>query len=359
VRHRHATVHGTRRSAERELARLVAEQESSPVQAPDEPINWGPTTAINDAIAAWQANGWEDLSPKTARRDESAWEVNIGKSIGRRRIATLGPYDVEQYFRGLKHKGLSEGSVKMVKAVLHRACRPARRWSGNTLPNPIADTELPAWRLHERGEKVRAPEPEEVTALLIAAGNDDPRVAPFLRLLSATGMRRGEACALQWSDVNFDAATVRVDEAVVAARGGAVVRGPKTRASIRTIALDSGTLAQLEGLQAEQAELAALSGLSLGLEAFVFSFEAGGETPPHPDSFSHALARVRSKAGLAPDIHLHSLRHFHATALDPVISEAQKQTRLGWSTVHMARHYTDGVPAEDRRAAEHIGRLLG
>jgi hypothetical protein len=25
----------------------------------------------------------------------------------------------------------------------------------------------------------------------------------------------------------------------------------------------------------------------------------------------------------------------------------------------MARHYTDGVPAEDRRAAEHIGRLLG
>jgi hypothetical protein len=44
--------------------------------------------------------------------------------------------------------------------------------------------------------------------------------------------------------------------------------------------------------------------------------------------------------------------------LDPVISEAQKQARLGWSTVHMARHYTDGVPAEDRRAAEHIGRLL-
>ena len=45
--------------------------------------------------------------------------------------------------------------------------------------------------------------------------------------------------------------------------------------------------------------------------------------------------------------------------LDPVISEAQKQTRLGWSTVHMARHYTDGVEAEDRRAAEYLGDLLG
>ena len=81
--------------------------------------------------------------------------------------------------------------------------------------------------------------------------------------------------------------------------------------------------------------------------------------PPHPDSMTHALTRIRDQADLPSDIHLHSLRHFHATALDPVISEAQKQARLGWSTVHMARHYTDGVPAEDRRAAEHIGRLLG
>jgi hypothetical protein len=42
-------------------------------------------------VAAQQANGWEDLSPETARRYESAWEVDIRKSIGRRRIATLGP----------------------------------------------------------------------------------------------------------------------------------------------------------------------------------------------------------------------------------------------------------------------------
>ena len=64
---------------------------------------------------------------------------------------------------------------------------------------------------------------------------------------------------------------------------------------------------------------------------------------------SHTFATVRSKAKVAADVHMHSLRHFHATVLDPVISEAQKQTRLGWSTVKMARHYTDSVPEEDRR----------
>lgn len=45
--------------------------------------------------------------------------------------------------------------------------------------------------------------------------------------------------------------------------------------------------------------------------------------------------------------------------LDAVISEKQKQSRLGWTNAIMARHYTDSVPDEDRRAAEHIGRLLG
>ena len=226
------------------------------------------------------------------------------------------------------------------------------------LPNPIGDTELPTWRLDERADKVRAPEREEVTALLAAARKDDVRVAVFFRLLAATGMRRGEACALRWSDIDFEAGTVRVDEAVVAGRGGAVVRSPKTRASVRTLAVDSGTLTEIEALRDEQTQLATACGVSIGPNAFVFSFEPGGAIPPYPDSYSHALARVRIKAGVRADIHLHSLRHFHATALDAVISEAQKQTRLGWSTVQMARHYTDGVPAEDRRAAEHIAQLL-
>jgi integrase len=359
VRHKHARFRGSRRQAERELARLVAEQESAPAAIPEEPTAWGPTTTVNDAIAAWRDNGWDDLSPKTALRYESVWEVHIRRTIGRQRIASLGPYEVERYFRELKGKGLSEGSVRMVRAVLHRACRLARRWSGNVLPNPIGDTELPTWRLDERAEKVRAPELGEIVKLLSAAKAGDIRILVFIRVLAATGVRRGEACALRWCDIDMTAGTLRVDEAIVAAKGGAVVRSPKTRASIRTVAVDAGTLEVIEQLRREQERVAAACGQSMTDDGFVFSFEPGGLVPPYPDSFSHALSRLRTKSGVASDVHLHSLRHFHATVLDPVVSEAQKQARLGWSTVQMARHYTDGVPEEDRRAAEHVGALLG
>ena len=91
---------------------------------------------------------------------------------------------------------------------------------------------------------------------------------------------------------------------------------------------------------------------------FVFSADPGGTRPPYPDTLSRAFTKARIAAGLPADLHLHSLRHFQATSLDAVIPERQKQARLGWSTVHMARHYTDSISSEDRRAANHIGNLL-
>lgn len=325
---------------------------------PEEPTRWGASTTINNAIAAWRDNGWDDLSPKTARGYESTWRVHIEKSIGKRKIASLGPYDIERYYRSLKSTGLSPSTVHQVKAILHRSCRLAHKWSGGTLPNPAADAELPVWKLVERRDEVRAPEVEEVVRLVHAARDDDPRFGCFVLLLAATGMRRGEACALRWSDFDEDAGTVRVDESVVSAKGGALVKSPKTSASVRRVALDESTIEALRALRLQQEHIALSAGVEIGPHAFVFSTSADGSLPPHPDAVSHAFGRIRTKAGVAEDVHLHSLRHFHATAVDGVVSEAQKQARLGWSTIQMSRHYTDGLSAEDHRAAEHVGRLL-
>jgi integrase len=359
VRHKYATFEGTKRAAERKLARWVTKQEDEPARVPElEEHTWGPTTTVNDAIEGWKNNGWQDLSPNTVRGYEGVWRRNVRDSIGRKRIATLSPYEVERYFRGLKESGAGYTTVRLARALLNRSCRLARKWSGNVLPNPVADTELPSWGPSERPKAVRSPEPAEVLALLQAARVADVRVAVLIRLVAATGMRRGEACAVRWKDLDTKAGTVMIDEGVVSTQDGAEARQPKTRSSTRKVALDTVTLAELAELRREQETLARACDLKLTPESFVFSFEPGGEIPPHPDTISHVFAKVRTKAKVATDVHLHSLRHFHATQIDSVISEAQKQVRLGWSTVQMARHYTDGVPEEDRRAADHIGLLL-
>jgi integrase len=359
IRHRSQFFRGSKRAAEKELARLVLEQDVDPEVVPDDASRpWGPTTTINDAISGWKANGWDDLSPVTARRYESVWKVHIEDAIGKKRIASLSPYDVEKYFRQLKANGAGRETVRYVRSVLHRACRLARKWSGNQLHNPVTDTEIPTWGLEDMPTPVRAPTTEEVLALIGAAAALDNRYSVALRVVAATGMRRGEACALRWSDIDWEAGTLTIDESVIPAEGGAAIKSPKTRASIRQVAIDQGTVLALRELRSEQESIAAVGEIAVADDGFVFSAEPDGQLPPYPDTLSRAFTKARLAAKLPSDLHLHSLRHFQATSLDTVIPERQKQARLGWSTVHMARHYTDPLSEEDRRAARHIGELL-
>lgn len=357
VRQKSSTVHGSKRQAERELSLLILEHGGKLPEETASGTRWGECTTINDAIEGWSQNGWQDLSPTTVRHYQDLWDRYIRPTIGPKRIVDLNAYELERFFRRLADQGTGSTTIRHVRGVLHRACRLARKWSGNSIPNPVTDTELPAARL-EQESHVRAPEVGEVSALLAEAFDYDLRVAAFIRLVAVTGARRGEACALRWSDVDEASSTVRIDEAVVTAGGGAVVKGPKTRASVRTVAVDPDSLTVLRRLRIEQSTLAMACGYSLSPDGFVFSAEPGGRVPPYPDAMSRAFARVRVRAGVAEDLHLHSLRHFHATVVDPIISEAQKQARLGWTTIRMARHYTDRIPAEDRRAAEHVASLL-
>jgi len=306
VRHRYERFTGNKRGAQRALAALVTEVEQARDVVDPENI-WASSTTLNAAFDAWKLNGWQDLSPSTTRRYESIWQVHVERSIGRRKISELSAYDFERFFRKLKADGLARASVRQTRAILNRTCRLARRWSGGVLPNPVAETELPNWSM-DADRVVRAPEATEVAALLRACAEEDQRVAAFVRVVTATGVRRGEACALRWSDVDFEARTITIDESIVASRGGAIVKGPKTRASIRRLSIDTGTVEVLAALRDEQRELAAMCDTELTDESFVFSFEPGGATPPYPDVMSHAFASMRDRAKVASDVHLHSLR---------------------------------------------------
>ena len=91
-RHRGRPFHGTKRAAERELARLVVTQEDETEVVPDEPARRCPPAAtVNDAIAGWRANGWDDLSPVTVRRYEDVWKRHSARGIGKRRSRRSPP----------------------------------------------------------------------------------------------------------------------------------------------------------------------------------------------------------------------------------------------------------------------------
>ena len=357
VRHKHTTFVGSKRAAERELARLSLEFESTAQPSPDQGTLWGVRTTFNDAILAWKENGWQDLSPKTVSDYESLYRRHIKDKVGDKAIAKIGVFELEAYFRTLSQNGLGTSGIRQVRAILHKAAKLAGKWSGGVIPNPVSLADLP--KSSSKSGQVRSPTLEEVrTILQIAEEGNNIQIAVMIRLIAATGMRRGEAAALRWSDISFQLQEVIIDEAVVGAQGALVIKTPKTFGSLRTVAVDSETIRALRDLRSSQLATAQSCGFSLGDDAFVFSYSPDGSAPPHPDSISHGFKKIAKQAGIAPDVHLHSLRHFQATVIDPIVSERQKQARLGWSTSHMARHYTDPISDEDRKVANEVGRLL-
>ena len=357
VRHKHTTFVGSKRAAERELARLSIEFESSSQPPLDESTLWGTKTTFNDAILAWKQNGWQDLSPKTVTDYESLYRLHIIDKLGQKPIAKIGVFELEAYFRTLLEGGLGTSGVRQVRAILHKAARLAGKWSGGAIPNPVSLADLP--RASTKPAPVRSPTLEEVKAILKTAEQGHSiQIAVMVRLIAATGMRRGEAAALRWADISSELQEVIIDESVIGSQGALFVKSPKTSGSLRTVAVDKETIRALKSLKDFQLTVAKNCGFEIDEDAFVFSYSPDGLVPPHPDSISHGFKKIIKQAGLPPDIHLHSLRHFQATVIDPIVSERQKQARLGWSTSHMARHYTDPISDEDRKIADNVGTLL-
>ncbi len=357
VRHKHTTFVGSKRAAERELARLSIEFESSSQPSPDESTLWGTKTTFNDAILAWKQNGWQDLSPKTVTDYESLYRLHIKDKLGQKPIAKIGVFELEAYFRTLLEGGLGTSGVRQVRAILHKAARLAGKWSGGAIPNPVSLADLP--KASTKPAPVRSPTLEEVKAILkTAEQRHSIQIAVMVRLIAATGMRRGEAAALRWTDISSELQEVIIDESVIGSQGALFVKSPKTSGSLRTVAVDKETIKALKSLKDFQLTVAKNCGFEIDEDAFVFSYSPDGLVPPHPDSISHGFKKIIKQAGLPSDIHLHSLRHFQATVIDPIVSERQKQARLGWSTSHMARHYTDPISDEDRKIADKVGKLL-
>lgn len=71
----------------------------------------------------------------------------------------------------------------------------------------------------------------------------DYRSHTFFRLLAFGGLRKGEAMALQWKDIDFKKKTVSINKTLAELSSGAyIVQDTKTESSERTIQLDKKTI---------------------------------------------------------------------------------------------------------------------
>ena len=232
------TFRGGKREADEALARFVTEVSGGGHAAKD--------TTLSELIRRWLDLVRDDLSPSTVRGYERIIRCYINPNIGRVSLAKLRTDQLDRFYSQLRDEGgqdggpLSPATVRQTHAVIRRALNQAMRWGWITT-NPASLARPP----RVRTRALNPPEPEGVLRLVAEAELRDPDLACFLLLAATTGARRGELCAIRWSDLDLKAGSLTISRSIVETPGANLIEKDTKTHSSRRIALDSGSIAAL------------------------------------------------------------------------------------------------------------------
>ncbi len=301
------TIHGTKRFAEGKLAELLME-----VGRTDEVTTDG---KLADLVQQWRPIAEVNLSPTTLHEYDRLLEKRILPRFGQTKVRSIRAADIDAFYADLQRRGRADGgplgtqSIHHIHALLRRLLNQAVRW-GWIATSPVTRASPPRVHRHE----LTIPKPEVVAKLIERAEEKDSDLASFLRLAVVTGARRGELCALRWTDVDMKTSTVRIARSVVGERNDELAeKSTKTHAS-RRISLDQATLSNLESQRRLSEERARAVGSKLPAKAYVFSDSSDGSVPWRPNRVTHSFVHLCNEVGVT-GVRLHDLRHFAATRL--------------------------------------------
>lgn len=167
----------------------------------------------------------------------------------------------------------------------------------------------------------------------------------FIKFLLATGLRIGEAQALEWSDIDLEKGTVSITKNYQPNIKG--VTTPKTKASIRTLSIDKKTVLMLRVLKGAQYREC----IEQGCEFNNFIFSTPTTNYIARSSLQLFLDRVLEMSGL-PHFTFHAFRHTHASLLlNAGITYKELQYRLGHSTITMTLDTYSHLSSEKEKEA--------
>jgi integrase len=198
---------------------------------------------------------WIDAQEGSLKTIERYNELASGQiypqELGAILVHKLRPNDIAKWHTALRAGGAKDGSPLSARTISHahkilrRALKEAVR--RETLARNVADAIEPP---KIDAEEVVILKPEEVDLALIKL--EDHKLYAIAVLALATGMRRGKLLGLQIGDVDFDAATIKVERSLQETATGLRLKGPKSKHGRRDISLPPSALAILRAHWVEQ-----------------------------------------------------------------------------------------------------------
>ncbi|BBH19788.1 site-specific integrase [Paenibacillus baekrokdamisoli] len=226
-------------------------------------------------------------------------------------LKDIKPIMYQEFLNSIGDKGYSRRTVELVHSTLHNALEKAVTLC-KLERNPCNGSEIKG---PKKKSTVQFIESSDIQRFLQTARQYGYIYWMIFKLLIETGMRKGEAAALQRTDVDLNQCTVRINKSLdfTAKDDSELFGDTKTLRSERTIRITSTLAADLryhfDWLDQNKDIMKEVYRNDLDL---VLCREDGNYMPK--SSLFNAFSRILKKADL-PSLPIHSLRHTNAVLL--------------------------------------------
>ena len=286
----------TQAECKEKLAKAIRENRGVPLN------HTGDYTAAEWCRLWFETYSKPNIRYNTAKGYEGIIEHHIIPAIGAIKLKQLSSIHIQRMYNDLRENGrmprgakqndkpLSNTFVRRVHAVLQAALKQAVK--ERLIPyNPCENCRIPP---KDKKEMTILP-PEKIGRYLQEA--EKYGVLPMFYLELSSGLRRGELLALQWEDLNVKERILTVNKQVTRMEGELDVTEPKTKNSVRKVALSQQAVDLLVQEHKQHPD-----------NPILFpSPRTGGYWSP--DAVSRINRKLLKNAGIEEHVRFHDLRH--------------------------------------------------
>ncbi len=284
---------------------------------------------FKDLTDMWLVNYKMTLKPQSYNGTVSMLNKHILPYFGKMKLDKITSSDVQTFINDLSKKTINYVNARSIisRILQHGVLLQLIQH------NPARDIVLPR-KQKEDTDKVKFIDKDDLKKFLDYIEKDKLRNYKtnfnyvLYKLLLATGLRIGEACAVEWSDIDLINGTINIDKTY--SKSIRRLSTTKSKSGTRLISIDQATVNMLKLYQVRQRQLFHEVG---GVPEVVFS------TPTrkyfHTFVRQNALDKTCKEAGISR-FTFHAFRHTHASLLlNAGISYKELQYRLGHSNIAM------------------------
>jgi len=329
----------SRQYAEAFLARTHGDIQAGRWQPPNRTRGSDLPNTFEKYAETWLAG--RDLADRTREDYAQVLRDHIRPAFGALPVKTITPAAVREWHAALKGKTgptMRAHAYGLLRTILNTAvadeviaANPCRVRGGGTV---------------KRAKKIRPASLPELEALVKAL----PGKYQLMALLACwCGLRFGELAELRRSDIDVRSAIVHVRRGVVRVRGGRKVKGPKSEAGRRDVAIPPHLVPLVKDHLRKY--------VPPRRDALIFPAASGGHLAPA--TLYRVYYPAREAAG-RPDLRFHDLRHTGAVlAAATGATLAELMARLGHSTAGAALRYQHAAADRDKVIAVALSKLAG